>query len=59
MISHGWWIMAHVMIMRTCGVVVEVVSREGHASSLEAAGNLLMGLLLVVVVEVTIVPLHA
>jgi hypothetical protein len=42
----------HVMIIRTCGVVVEATS-GGHASSLETARNLLIGLLLVVV-EVTV-----
>jgi hypothetical protein len=47
--------MAHVMIMRTCGVVMEVASREGHASSSEAAGNLLIGLLLIII-EIAILP---
>jgi hypothetical protein len=32
MVSRGQWMMAHMMIMCTCGVVVEATSREGHAS---------------------------
>jgi hypothetical protein len=58
MISHGRWMMAHALITCTYGVVVEAVSGEGHVSSLEATGNLLIGLLLVVV-KVTILPLRA
>jgi hypothetical protein len=36
MISHGWWMMAHALIMQAYGVVVESTSGEGHTSSLEA-----------------------
>jgi hypothetical protein len=41
MISHGRWMMTHVTIMQAHGVVVEAMSEEGHASSLEATRNLL------------------
>jgi hypothetical protein len=41
MISHGRWMMTHVTIMQARGVVVEAMSEEGHASSLEATRNLL------------------
>jgi hypothetical protein len=57
MITHGRWMMAHVVTMRARVVVVEATSREGHTSSLEAARNLLIGLLLVVV-KITVLPLH-
>jgi hypothetical protein len=49
MISHGQWMMAHVMIVWAHGVVMEAMSGEGHASSLEATGNFLIWLLLIVV----------
>ena len=42
MVTHGRWMMAHVLVM-------EPMSREGHASSLVATGDLLIGLLRVVV----------
>jgi hypothetical protein len=32
MISHGWWMMAHDLIMVACGVVMEAMSREEHVS---------------------------
>ena len=40
----------HLLLMITCGMVVVAMSREGHASSLVATGDLLVLLLLVVVV---------
>ena len=49
MVTHGQWMVAHVL-------VVEATSREGHASSLVAAGDLLIGLLLVVV-KIVVLPL--
>jgi hypothetical protein len=58
MISHGRWMMAHVMIMRARVVVMEAASGEGHMSSLEAARNLLIGLLLVIV-KIIVLPLCA
>jgi hypothetical protein len=50
--------MAHVIIMRAHGVVVETASGEGHASSLETTRDLLIRLLLIVV-EITVMPLPA
>ena len=49
MVTHGWWMVAHVLVM-------EDMSREGHASSLVAAGDLLIRLLLVVV-KIVVLPL--
>ena len=49
MVTHGRWMVAHVL-------VVEAMSREGHASSLVATGDLLIGLLLVVV-KIAVLPL--
>ena len=49
MVTHGWRMVAHVLVM-------EAMSREGHASSLVAAGDLLIGLLLVVV-KIVVLPL--
>ena len=46
----------HLLLMLTYGMVVVATSREGHASSLVATRNLLIGLLLVVV-KITILPL--
>ena len=49
MVTHGWRMMAHVLVMIARRMVMEATNREGHASSLVAAGDLLIGLLLVVV----------
>ena len=48
-VIHGRRMVGHVL-------VVEATSREGHASSLVAAGDLLIGLLLVVV-KIVVLPL--
>ena len=56
MVTHGWRMVAHVLIMIAHGVVMEATSREGHMSSLVAAGDLLIRLLLVVV-KITVLPL--
>ena len=48
-VIHGRWMVGHVL-------VVEATSREGHASSLVAARDLLIRLLLVVV-KIVILPL--
>jgi hypothetical protein len=58
MISHGRWMMAHVVIMCFHGVVVEAMSREGRTSSLETTRNLLIRLLLIII-KVAILPLRA
>jgi len=47
----------HLLLMITCWMVMVATSREGHASSLVATRNLLIGLLLVVV-KVAILPLR-
>ena len=49
MVTHGRQMVALVL-------VVEATNREGHASSLVAAGDLLIGLLLVVV-KIVVLPL--
>ena len=49
MVTHGRRMVAHVLVM-------EDMSREGHASSLVAAGDLLIRLLLVIV-KIIILPL--
>ena len=54
MVTHGRRMVAHVLVLIACGMVMEATSREGHASSLVAAGDLLIRLLLV---EVKIVVL--
>ena len=36
MVTHGWWMVAHVLVMISRGMVMEATSREGHASSLVA-----------------------
>ena len=56
MVTHGRRMMAHVLIMITHGVVMEAMSREGHASSLVDTRDLLIWLLLIVV-KVAILPL--
>ena len=56
MVTHGRRMVAHVLMMIACGVVMEATSREGHASSLLAAGDLLTRLLLVVI-KIAILPL--
>jgi hypothetical protein len=56
MVTHGQQMVAHVLIMIAYGMVMEATSREGHASSLVATGDLLIWLL--IVVEVTILPLR-
>ena len=42
MVTHGSQMVAHVLIMRARGVVMEATSREGHTSSLTATGDLLI-----------------
>ena len=49
MVTHGRRMVAHVLVM-------EATSREGHMSSLVAAGDLLIRLLLVVV-KIVVLPL--
>ena len=49
MVTHGRQMVAHVLVM-------EAMSREGHVSSLVAAGDLLTRLLLVVV-KIVVLPL--
>ena len=56
MVTHGRQMVAHVLVMIARGMVMEAMSREGHASSLVAAGDLLKRLLLVVV-KIVILPL--
>ena len=55
-VTHGRRMMAHVLIMIAHGVVMEAMSREGHASSLVDTRDLLIWLLLIVV-KVAILPL--
>ena len=57
MVTHGRWMVAHVLIMIARGVVMEAMSREGHTSSLVATGDLLIWLLLIVI-KVAILPLY-
>jgi len=49
MVTHGWRMVAHVLIMIASGVVMEAISREGHTSSLVTTEDLLIWLLLIVV----------
>ena len=49
MVTHGRWMVGHVLVM-------EAMSREGHASSLVATRDLLIWLLLVVV-KIVVLPL--
>ena len=56
MVTHGRWMMAHVLVIIARGMVMEATSREGHASSLVATRNIFIGLLLIVV-EVAIMTL--
>ena len=56
MVTHGRRMVAHVLVMIACGMVMEAMTREGHASSLVAAGDLLIRLLLVVV-KIVVLPL--
>ena len=37
MVTHGWWMVAHVLVLIARGMVMEATSREGHTSSLVAA----------------------
>ena len=55
-VTHGWQMVAHVLVMIACGMVMEATTREGQASSLVATGDLLIRLLLVVV-KIFILPL--
>jgi hypothetical protein len=55
-VLHLLLMMSHVLIMRACGMVMVATSKEGHASSLEVTGDLLIRLLFVVVV-VAVLPL--
>ena len=57
MVTHGRQMVAHVLIMIARGMVMEATSREGHASFLVAAGDLLIRLLLVVD-KIVILPLR-
>ena len=56
MVTHGIRMMAHVLVMIARGMVMEVMSREGHASSLVAARDIIIRLLLVVV-KIVFLPL--
>ena len=56
MVTHGRRMMAHVLVMIVYGMVMEATSREGHASSLVVARDLLIRLLLVVV-KIVVLPL--
>ena len=56
MVTHGRWMMAHVLIMIARVVVMEATSREGHTSSLVATRDLLIWMLLIVI-KVAILPL--
>ena len=56
MVTHGRRMMVHVLVMITHGMVRQATNREGHASSLVAAGDLLIRLLLVVV-KIVVLPL--
>ena len=56
MVTHGWRMMAHVLVMIALGMVTEATRREGHASSLVAVGDLLRRLL-PIVIKVVILPL--
>jgi len=56
MVTYGRRMVAHVLVMIARGMVMEAMSREGHASSLVAAGDLLIRLLLVVV-KIVVLPL--
>ena len=56
MVTHGRRMMAHVLVMIACAMVMEATSREGHASSLVVARDLLIRLLLVVV-KIVVLPL--
>jgi hypothetical protein len=51
LMAHGRWMMmmAHVWTMEAQRMVMEASCREGHASSLDVTGDLLVLLLLVVV----------
>ena len=55
-VTHGRRMMAQVLVMIGHGMVMETMSREGHVSSLIAIGDLLIGLLLIVV-KIAILPL--
>ena len=56
MVTHGRRIVVHVLVMIARGMVMEASSRQGHASSLVTAGDLLIRLLLVVV-KIVVLPL--
>ena len=56
MVTHGWRMVTNVLVMIAHGMVMEATSREGHASFLVAAGDLLIRLLLVAV-KIVILPL--
>ena len=47
----------HLLLMIPCGMVMVTMGKEGHASSLVATRDLLV-LLLLVVVEITVLPLR-
>jgi hypothetical protein len=54
---HGrWMMMAHVWTMEAWSMIVEGPCREGHASPLDVAGDLLV-LLLLVGVKIPVLPL--
>ena len=56
MVTHGQRMVVHVLVMIARGMVMEAMSREGHASSLVVARDLLIRLLLVVV-KIVVLPL--
>jgi hypothetical protein len=56
LMAHGRWkTMAHVWTMEARHMVMEAPCREGHASPLNVAGDLLV-LLLLIVVEIPVLP---
>jgi hypothetical protein len=58
LMAHGRWMMmmAHVWTMEAQRMVMEAPCREGHASSLDVTGDLLV-LLLLVVIEILVLTL--
>jgi hypothetical protein len=57
LMAHGrWMMMAHEWTMEAWRMVMEAPCREGHASSVDVAGDLLICLLLVVV-KIPMLPL--
>jgi hypothetical protein len=54
LMAHGRWMMSHVWALIACRRILVASSEEGHASSLEVAGDLIR--LLLVIVEVAVLP---